>query len=133
MAGRKPSPAQEHYRTVYLRSEHWKTVSAAARARADHRCEECGHGGRLDVHHLTYERLGAEDPADLRALCRTCHDRAHHLAPRVPQPRKPKPSDYERALRRVEEQRAAFDRKIRGPAPRTNQHLRDSFKGRTLM
>lgn len=133
MAGRKPSSAQEHYRTVYLQSKHWKTAAAGARARAGHRCEECGKGGRLDVHHLTYERLGAEDPADLRALCRGCHDRAHAIAPRAPQQRKPKPSDYERALRRLKQERATFERKIRGKPARSNQHLRERFRGRARM
>ena len=31
----------------------------------------------LDVHHLTYERLGREKDEDLRVLCRACHGDEH--------------------------------------------------------
>jgi hypothetical protein len=30
-----------------------------------------------EVHHLTYDRLGHEDPADLIGLCRACHSFLH--------------------------------------------------------
>jgi 5-methylcytosine-specific restriction endonuclease McrA len=31
----------------------------------------------VEVHHLTYERLGEERLTDLVALCRSCHEREH--------------------------------------------------------
>ena len=61
----------------YLRSSGWKRRRRAAVKRAGFRCERCGCGGRLEVHHLTYERLGHERPGDLVALCRACHRQAH--------------------------------------------------------
>ena len=48
------------YRALYLRSGHWQRVRAEAIGRAGGRCAECGSRQRLDVHHLTYARLGDE-------------------------------------------------------------------------
>jgi len=31
----------------------------------------------LEVHHRTYERVGAERPADVIALCKACHEKHH--------------------------------------------------------
>lgn len=84
---------------AYLLSEHWQAVRRGALWRAQNRCQspicryhwvrgltdseitECvPHGDyRLDVHHLTYERLGAELPDDLLVLCRDCHELIHGL------------------------------------------------------
>jgi hypothetical protein len=61
------------YRTVYLRSPHWRARRARAIALAGGRCERCGRPGRLEVHHVTYARLGRERDRDLRALCHRCH------------------------------------------------------------
>ncbi len=61
------------YRDVYLRSPYWRARRARAIARAGGRCERCGVTGRLEVHHLTYARLGRERDRDLRALCHGCH------------------------------------------------------------
>lgn len=32
---------------------------------------------KLHVHHLTYARVGNEEPGDLRVLCFQCHQKAH--------------------------------------------------------
>lgn len=62
----------------YLRSEHWRETRADALKRADHECESCGaFGSPLQVHHLTYERVGKERPDDLQVLCRSCHAAEH--------------------------------------------------------
>ena len=61
------------YREVYLRSPHWRARRSQAIGRAGGRCERCGARGRLEVHHLTYKRLGRERDRDLRALCHRCH------------------------------------------------------------
>ena len=37
------------------------------------------HAYRLEVHHLTYERVGHEHPDDLIVLCPACHAAAHGL------------------------------------------------------
>ena len=68
---------KKDYYTWYLGTAAWKAQAQAARQRAGNRCAHCQARVRLDVHHLTYERLGRERPADLIALCRRCHDRVH--------------------------------------------------------
>lgn len=79
---------QRHYREVYLKSDHWQRVRASALLRAKHRCESCGSKKRLDVHHLTYRRLGAEAPDDLRVLCRPCRESVHAVPKQLPQPKR---------------------------------------------
>ncbi len=61
----------------YLHSEAWRQRRAIMVERADHRCQLCNSGGRLEVHHRTYARLGAERPEDLIVLCHTCHATFH--------------------------------------------------------
>lgn len=61
----------------YLRSARWRETRLHAVRRAGFRCKRCGAGGRLDVHHLSYVRVGRERPDDLTVLCRECH-RAEH-------------------------------------------------------
>lgn len=61
----------------YLRSPEWRERRQVALEAAGHRCQVCNAPGPLDVHHRTYERLGAEDAGDLFVLCRTCHDLFH--------------------------------------------------------
>lgn len=60
----------------YLRSPHWRAFSASVRKRS---CERAGCGARtkLEVHHVTYVRLGAELPTDVRTLCKRCHTLIH--------------------------------------------------------
>ena len=61
---------------AYLRSRTWKV--RAARAKRWGYCQRCGaESPTLDAHHVTYERLGAERPSDLIALCRSCHQQIH--------------------------------------------------------
>jgi hypothetical protein len=62
----------------YLRTPEWRKTRAAALTRAGHRCSlDATHTEALEVHHNTYERLGAELASDLVVLCRTCHRRHH--------------------------------------------------------
>lgn len=85
MAPRSPGPPPEWY-VEYLDSPHWKKTRQQKLEAADHRCERCGaypkrteRGtlGGLDVHHLTYERVGHELPEDLEVLCFQCHAVEH--------------------------------------------------------
>lgn len=77
------------YREGYLKSDHWKSMRRAALERAEGRCQVCNSAKLLDVHHRTYERLGAEKPIDLTVLCRRCHDLFHATAKlTVSRPRK---------------------------------------------
>jgi len=60
----------------YLRSPKWSLKRKQALAQAGEKCERCGQSKwtvRLEVHHLTYERLGHEDLNDLQVLCKECH------------------------------------------------------------
>jgi restriction endonuclease Mrr len=62
----------------YLRTSEWRRTRAAALERARHRCIlDASHRTQLEVHHNTYEQLGAEFASDLAVLCHSCH-RLHH-------------------------------------------------------
>ena len=63
---------------AYLRTPEWRRARAAALERAGYSCSmDVTHTEQLDVHHRTYERLGAELATDLTVLCRPCHQ-LHH-------------------------------------------------------
>lgn len=67
-----------------LHSPHWRSVRYEALKAAGFRCTRCGRGGQLDAHHAHgYPRLGREDPRELVALCRRCHDRVHGRTSKV--------------------------------------------------
>jgi 5-methylcytosine-specific restriction endonuclease McrA len=55
----------------------WRRRRWAVIRRAGRRCQRCGACGSLDVHHLTYARLGRERPGDLVAVCAPCHGALH--------------------------------------------------------
>ncbi|TXH58887.1 MAG: HNH endonuclease [Desulfurellales bacterium] len=63
---------------TYMQSEAWQAKRAQRLAIDNHRCRTCGHTGEtwpLQVHHITYERLGGEDVEnDLITLCSACHE-----------------------------------------------------------
>ena len=66
----------------YLASSHWKkTRKRFNRKRIARTCFVCGvgraKGSTLDVHHLTYARIGREQTSDLVALCRNHHKLVH--------------------------------------------------------
>lgn len=61
----------------YLATPEWAEKRKQALARAGHRCQLCNGRERLEVHHRTYDRRGAERPDDLVTLCRSCHARHH--------------------------------------------------------
>lgn len=61
----------------YLRTPEWQATRESKLRSARYRCQVCGGGGLLDVHHRTYERRGHEKPDDLTVLCRDCHGLFH--------------------------------------------------------
>ena len=62
----------------YLRTPEWRQARAEALLRAGYACSlDVSHTANLDVHHRTYERLGAELATDLVVLCRSCHQMYH--------------------------------------------------------
>lgn len=74
MKRRKFSP--EYLRHIH--SDKWKLFRMRIIAKRGRRCQDCTKTrGPIDLHHLTYERLGHEREADVRLLCRKCHDKRH--------------------------------------------------------
>jgi len=65
--------------TEYLNSEEWKNKKRLVIKRAKSSCEGCGKSNLpLEVHHLTYDRVGDELLTDLVAFCGKCHSKAHN-------------------------------------------------------
>lgn len=64
----------------YLRSDHWRKFRLDYLAVTGRTlCWVCKNPGEV-LHHLTYERLGAEDYDDVALICRHCHDKVHGRA-----------------------------------------------------
>jgi hypothetical protein len=61
----------------YLNSPKWANVRARVLARDSYRCQDCGIGSALHVHHLTYEDVGHEYHWQLITLCAGCHMSRH--------------------------------------------------------
>jgi 5-methylcytosine-specific restriction endonuclease McrA len=62
--------------TSYMQSEAWRELRDMMIGIVGGFCERCDASEddvTLEVHHLTYERLGHEDPSDLQVLCPPCH------------------------------------------------------------
>jgi hypothetical protein len=63
----------------YLQSDDWKRKRKRKKARS----KKCGlcltSEAILDVHHLNYRNLYDVQPAELKVLCRSCHDLVHEL------------------------------------------------------
>lgn len=79
---------------AYLRSPEWAAQRERALRAAGDQCARCHNRShlsgyvdddgqelmirvQLDVHHLTYDRVGAERPDDLVVLCHRCHAETH--------------------------------------------------------
>lgn len=61
----------------YINSPAWQEKKAQYRAsKLPQTCLVCG-SRKVDIHHKTYKRLGAEYLRDLVPLCRTHHDECH--------------------------------------------------------
>lgn len=61
----------------YLLSDAWRRVRNHKLREVKWTCEKCGSKRNLQVHHTTYERLGAEWSTDLKVLCEGCHEGEH--------------------------------------------------------
>ena len=62
---------------AHLQSPKWHSLRRRVFKRADGICEGCGLRAAIQVHHLTYARLGDEMLFDLAAICLDCHARLH--------------------------------------------------------
>ena len=66
----------------YMRSPEWQEKRSQILRRSRY-CEVCSTRISIsrclavEVHHLTYARLGHEELSDLLAVCRRCHDYLH--------------------------------------------------------
>ena len=62
----------------YLQSAEWKDLKTRKLKKANFICDGCGETkGQMEVHHLTYERIGMELFTDLAVYCIECHKKAH--------------------------------------------------------
>lgn len=67
---------------LYLKSPEWQTKARRIRMR-DGCCQDCGGGGLLHVHHLSWASgRGQETGNELIALCPPCHGLRHGRKPR---------------------------------------------------
>ncbi|MBA1335853.1 MAG: hypothetical protein HPY66_1671 [Firmicutes bacterium] len=67
----------------YLQTDHWKEFRQAALDHYGRKCSYCGRKTSLNVHHLTYERLGCEELSDVTILCKECHMKEHGMYGRI--------------------------------------------------
>lgn len=76
-AHRKGHHAWRKAYAEYLQSGVWKRRRHEVILRAGGHCLLCQSTQRLEVHHVNYERVGDENPEDLRVLCHPCHVAQH--------------------------------------------------------
>lgn len=72
---------QRHSKRV-TRTARWKTMRMAILERDGFKCRSCGCAGRLEVDHVKPVRTHPDlsfDPANLQALCPSCHTRKTRL------------------------------------------------------
>lgn len=62
---------------AYLETEEWADKRRLVFERAGGMCEGCRRRRAVQVHHTTYEHVGDELLWELRAVCRSCHDKIH--------------------------------------------------------
>jgi hypothetical protein len=62
----------------YIKSKEWYSFRARVFKQRGFHCEICNRQKNLQLHHLTYERLGSEQDGDVMILCKVCHETAHH-------------------------------------------------------
>lgn len=63
----------------YLKSPHWIEIREKRKEIDNHKCVLCEAVDNLNVHHITYDRLGYERISDLITLCSNCHTKVHYL------------------------------------------------------
>jgi hypothetical protein len=63
----------------HLQSDKWISFRAEVFRKRGFLCEICYSPMNLQLHHLTYERIGFEYPADVMILCGKCHQKAHGI------------------------------------------------------
>lgn len=72
---------KEYYNRL-LEDKRWKEFRLKVLSERGSRCECCGGTGILQIHHTFYisgKMPWEYDVNDMRVLCRTCHQKIHHL------------------------------------------------------
>ena len=64
---------------LYLQSPDWNIKRSTVLERDKYKCRICGFGDKLQVHHLTYDRVYDESLYDLVTVCEDCHTLIHTL------------------------------------------------------
>lgn len=101
---------------AHMRSPEWRAFRREIVTARGGKCEICQAWGRLDVHHLTYERLGCERPEDVLVVCRECHEALHGrfdaAERRVRRERSELVAKYRKSVREAREARAREVRRL---------------------
>lgn len=63
----------------YLDSNHWKSLRRKRLEASGYRCDQCGSGFNLQVHHLRYRNIYDVLVSDLQTLCSYCHEKKHGI------------------------------------------------------
>lgn len=65
----------------YLASQAWQAKKIEVIAKRGRHCELCSTytAKKIDVHHLSYQRVGHELDSDLQVLCDACHCMQHGM------------------------------------------------------
>lgn len=78
-------PCGYQYWMKYIAPLWWPNAKTMALQRANHKCEKCTKRGNLEVHHIVplgqddmRHKSEKNDQANLRVLCRKCHEKVHH-------------------------------------------------------
>lgn len=61
----------------YILSNDWQLKKEKRKELDNYKCYWCKSTDRLEVHHITYERLGNENLGDIVTLCKKCHEALH--------------------------------------------------------
>lgn len=64
----------------YMITKHWEKLRSKYFKRHSRICAKCGSRELVQLHHITYRRLGEEKPTDLIPLCKNCHHELHNKA-----------------------------------------------------
>lgn len=116
---------------AYLKSPEWLAKRRLLTRQYGSRCTCCDSiptsGNPLDLHHLTYERLGNERLEDLTVVCRKCHDLIHGWLKHCGSIRASTKKVKEIITKRIEHEQAPYieKRQPRRPhVPKTPEHPR---------
>ena len=97
-------------RRAHYRGDYWAQRAVAIR-KAGKRCQQCGNGGKLEVHHV----IKRDPRSPLQVLCTACHH-AHHDDPPGPKVQKEGASLPPASRSFTQIDRSAFISKLDDPA-----------------